>query len=135
MPQSEIFVDTVFVVGLINVRDQHHPAAQRAADLAAGRRWVTTEPVLFEIGAMCARSYRAAAARALAELRASDEVEIVPTTPDRLDRALRLFARYEDKSWSLADCFSFVVMRERSLEDALTADEHFQQAGFRAWMQ
>ncbi len=32
----------------------------------------------------------------------------------------------------LVDCISFVVMRERNIEAALTADEHFIQAGFRA---
>lgn len=30
------------------------------------------------------------------------------------------------------DCISFVVMREKNLIDALTADRHFIQAGFRA---
>jgi predicted nucleic acid-binding protein len=32
----------------------------------------------------------------------------------------------------LIDCVSFVVMEERGMMDALTADEHFEQAGFRA---
>jgi hypothetical protein len=30
------------------------------------------------------------------------------------------------------DCNSFLVMEERNLADALTADAHFPQAGFRA---
>jgi len=38
------------------------------------------------------------------------------------------------KDWGLTDCVSFVVMREQGLVDALTTDEHFQQAGFRALM-
>jgi hypothetical protein len=32
----------------------------------------------------------------------------------------------------LADCLSFVVMRERGLAAALTGDRHFVQAGFTA---
>ena len=35
-------------------------------------------------------------------------------------------------AWSLTDCISFAVMTERGLADALTADHHFEQAGFRA---
>ena len=36
-----------------------------------------------------------------------------------------------DKAWSLTDCISFAVMAERGLTEALTADHHFEQAGFR----
>ena len=37
-----------------------------------------------------------------------------------------------DKEWSLTDCISFEVMAELGLTEALTADHHFEQAGFRA---
>lgn len=36
-----------------------------------------------------------------------------------------------DKEWGLIDCMSFVVMNDQGLTDALTADSHFSQAGFR----
>lgn len=35
------------------------------------------------------------------------------------------------KEWSLIDCVSFVVMTERGLSEALTADEHLRQMRFR----
>jgi hypothetical protein len=41
-----------------------------------------------------------------------------------------LFRQRADKAWGLTDCISFVVMREREIPEALTADEHFEQAGF-----
>ena len=35
-----------------------------------------------------------------------------------------------DKEWTLTDCISFVVMQREGITDALTADHHFEQAGF-----
>ena len=49
---------------------------------------------------------------------------------DLLDRALELYHQHADKRWTLTDCTSFVVMREREITKALTADHHFEQAGF-----
>jgi hypothetical protein len=43
-----------------------------------------------------------------------------------------LFATRPDKAWSLTDCISSGVMTGRKLSEALTADHHFEQAGFRA---
>jgi predicted nucleic acid-binding protein len=47
-----------------------------------------------------------------------------------LTRAFQLFSDRADKEWGLTDCVSFVVMADRGTREALTADEHFQQAGF-----
>jgi predicted nucleic acid-binding protein len=35
-----------------------------------------------------------------------------------------------DKSWSLVDATSFVVMRRFGIGEALTPDHHFEQMGF-----
>lgn len=40
------------------------------------------------------------------------------------------FKKYKDKSFSLTDCLSFVVMQKRAITNALTLDLHFQQVGF-----
>lgn len=45
--------------------------------------------------------------------------------------AMRLLTTQLDKSYSLCDAISFVVMRERGVTDALSTDRHFEQAGFK----
>ena len=58
-------------------------------------------------------------------------ISVVPVDTHLLGRALRLYESHTDKEWGLTDCISFVVMRDQQLIDALTADRHFRQAGFR----
>ncbi len=68
----------------------------------------------------------------LEALKTSPEVEIVAASTELFAKGVQLYRERADKSWSLTDCMSFVVMRDHGLQDALTADHHFEQAGFRA---
>ena len=49
-------------------------------------------------------------------------------------RGVEFLRAREHKEWSLTDCISFAVMRERAITDALTNNRHFEQAGFRLLM-
>jgi len=102
---------------------------------ASGTRLVTTWAVLLEIGnALCQVQFRDAALQLLSSLQSDASVEIVPLAGALLEQAVKLYSERPDKEWGLTDCVSFVVMEARGIRDALTADEHFQQAGFRALM-
>ena len=53
--------------------------------------------------------------------------------PAKSPEAEAMSARFADSFyWSLTDCISFVVMRHHEIAEALTADRHFEQAGFAA---
>jgi hypothetical protein len=60
------------------------------------------------------------------------QVERVPLTEEIYQQALELFCSRPDKEWGMIDCVSFVIMNQRGLTEALTTDEHFEQAGFKA---
>jgi predicted nucleic acid-binding protein len=66
-----------------------------------------------------------------ADMTADPEVEIVWIDPALHEQAMRLLQSQLDKTYSLCDALSFVLMQQRSLIDALTTDHHFAQAGFR----
>jgi predicted nucleic acid-binding protein len=134
-PRDEVFLDTSYALALSASTDQFHDRALRlATELEAARtRLVTTRAVLLEIGnALSRQRYRAAAVHLLQSLEADPSVEVLPLTDELFARALQLYCSRPDKEWGLIDCASFVVMSERALTKALTADEHFQQYGFRA---
>ncbi|MEJ7612858.1 MAG: PIN domain-containing protein [Candidatus Fervidibacter sacchari] len=64
------------------------------------------------------------------DLKVSPIVKIVHIDPVLDAEAWDLFQRRPDKTWSLVDCASFVVMQKRGITEALTSDIHFEQAGF-----
>ena len=127
---NRIFVDTVFVIALINQRDQYHQQASELADRFEGYPLLTTDAVLLEIGNALARGYKQEAIEVIEQFLASDEVEIKRLTPYLFEQAFELYKQHRDKDWSLVDCISFVTMREAGMSQALTFDRHFAQAGF-----
>jgi hypothetical protein len=69
------------------------------------------------------------------ELLADPNVTVIPASPELFRAGLDLYGRRLDKEWSLTDCISLVVMEERGLREALTADPHFKQAGFKVLLE
>jgi predicted nucleic acid-binding protein len=92
---------------------------------------VTTRWVLAEVAnALADVAFRATVARFLERLESDPRVKIVPSSDELYRRGLALYTSRLDKTWSLTDCISFVVMADEGLRKALTGDRHFAQAGF-----
>ncbi len=126
------FADTFYYLALANPSDDAHGRA-KAITPGLRRGVVTTEFVLVEVGnAMASPAARNSFLRLLRAQRSGRAVQIIPASSQLLERGVSLFEERPDKDWSVTDCISFVVMREHDLSDALTADHHFEQAGFRA---
>ena len=87
--------------------------------------------VLVELAnALSAVELRARAVVLIDELQTLPNVEIVWSSVGLFEKAWSLYRERPDKEWSLTDCASFVVMRERGINLAFTSDKHFEQAGF-----
>ena len=127
-----VFADAFYFVALLNRADQHHTKTIAVArDLRSDI--VTTEWVPAEVAdALAASNSRRTAAAFIRDLEQDPKVKIISATTDLFQRGLNLYEKRPDKKWSLTDCISFVVMQDEDLTEALTGDEHFTQAGFRA---
>jgi predicted nucleic acid-binding protein len=128
---SGVFADTSFFLALLRDDDSIHVRAMEFAML--DRAIVTTEFILLELGNACARaSDHTDFLELVAGMGASPRFRIIPLDSKWFDRGLERMAGRPDKNWSLTDCVSFVVMESEGLSQALTADNHFEQAGFTA---
>jgi predicted nucleic acid-binding protein len=133
MSYQVAFLDTSYVYALLNSRDRFHQAAvELEASLASERcRLVTTEFVLVEIAdGLSSLQFRTQAVNTIEILQQSPLMTIVPASSDLFQRGLKLYKERSDKDWGITDCISFVVMQERGITAALTADAHYRQAGF-----
>lgn len=126
------FVDTHALVAWLNRRDADH-ARVKAYFAGYTGGLVTTEWVLVELAdALATPPGRQSVARFLVRVRSDPQFEIIGYDPGVYQAGVDLYTRRPDKEWSLTDCISFAIMTDRGLTDALTADHHFTQAGFRA---
>jgi predicted nucleic acid-binding protein len=132
---SGVFADTAFYVAVVSPRDALHGAAREFASSFQGRI-VTTEFVLLEVANFFNHvGQRSAFVDLMRDLRSASAGDIVPASSELFERGFDLYSSRPDKEWSLTDCTSFVVMNDFGLTDALAADRHFGQAGFRALLQ
>jgi predicted nucleic acid-binding protein len=123
------FADSVYFLGLMHPADQYHARAVAAA--ATVQSLVTTQFVLAEVASSFARAADRWRFLSLLDVLTSDpRARIVATDNALFGAGVDLFRRRPDKDWSLIDCISFIVMKNEGISEALTADRHFEQAGF-----
>jgi uncharacterized protein len=132
---ERVFADAGYWIALLNPRDDLHERAHALLRDLGSKQIVTSEMVLTEFlnsFSDYGSRLRQAAAKAVVSLRDASEIAIFPQTSQLFAKALKLYEDVGDKSWSLTDCASFLIMREEGLTAALTHDRHFVQAGFQA---
>jgi uncharacterized protein len=127
-----ILLDTGYFIALFTPEDDLHRRAA-AWSLHLAEPLLVTEYVLLECVNSFSRPKDRPSAHALIEhVRSDPACELVHGSTDLFEAGLRLHRERPDKAWSLTDCISFALMRERGLRRALAYDAHFEQAGFEA---
>ena len=131
----EIFVDTS---GWGNLVDKSQPYHQLMVQLyreakQQKRRLITSNYVITEVVALLTSPLRIPRPKIISfvnSLKQSPYVEFIHIDLDKDNDAWILLDSREDKKWSLVDCSSFIIMKERGILEAFTNDIHFEQAGF-----
>ena len=130
---DEIFADAFYWIALANPADQWHDAAKQFDEDNPNILLVTTEEVLTEflnyyaeagecrrriVGAMCE------------QVLTHPNITVIRQSHESFSQGLELYRQREDKGYSLTDCISMTLMRERGIREVLTHDNHFKQEGF-----
>jgi predicted nucleic acid-binding protein len=132
---NSVLVDTSYWLALELARDQYHQVAishwQSVALLSSPLTLVTTSFIFAEVVAyMSNHGFHRKAVQFGNNLMQDPFVQFIHVDARLLLDAWSYFQRHDDKDYSLADCVSFVVMRNLNITTAFAFDRHFEQAGY-----
>jgi uncharacterized protein len=92
---------------------------------------VTTDYVLDETATLLlARGYTALLADFFNRVQESEACRVIWMDSGYFEKTKQLFLKSPERRWSFTDCFSFIVMKELRLQDAMSKDSHLKTAGF-----
>jgi predicted nucleic acid-binding protein len=128
----EYFVDAWYFIALADSSDSHHRQVKNLDRSLAGVPLLTHDAVLTEFLTYFAAGGPNSRIQASALVRnvLSRSDYRVERGSDLFSAALVLYEQRPDKEYSLVDCMSLTLMRERGITHVLTNNHHFRQEGF-----
>ena len=132
MSRQEVFLDTTAMIALAVPADSLYKAATAVMAALSGDRCplVTSDFVLLEfLNASSVPSRRSTAGTLTRNLLSTRTIEVVECSRQSLIEALELYESRPDKEWSIVDCSSMVICKQRGIRRVFTHDRHFRQAG------
>ena len=128
-----VFVDTSGFYALIDSDDRHHELADNVFGRAGREKWrlVTSNAVMFETHALLLNRLRPGREIALTFLDSisTDPYQVVRASRADEQKAIEIIRAHRDKSYSLCDALSFVVMERLRIRDAISFDQDFRSYG------
>lgn len=126
-------IDTSYLIALETADDQYHTQARDHWQtlITALPPLVVTSYVMDEVVTFFnSRDRHAKAVEVGNRLLQSSLIQFIHVEPSLFYQSWNYFVQRSDKSYSLTDCISFLVMQQLGIQTALTFDQHFTQAGF-----
>lgn len=128
-----LFLDTSFVIALELADERYHPVAKQYwQGLKNSSLQLVTSSYVFDeiVTFLSSRNRHDKAVEVGNRLISSPTVQIIQVDAALFSDAWQYFQKHDDKSYSLTDCISFLLMERLSIQTALTFDQHFVQAGY-----
>lgn len=129
-----LFLDASYLIALELSNDQNHQITLNHWQSLDKNtvRLVTTSYIFDEVVTFLnSRSFHQKAVELGQKLITSNKVHLIYVDEILFFQGWDYFKKYEDKSYSLTDCISFIVMQRLDINEVLTFDNHFRQAGFK----
>ena len=125
-----LLLDTSGLLCYVHKSETQHQQAAQLLDSASS--CLTHSYVLAEFVALALirRFPRLATLTFIDDLLENPDIEVVWIDESLHREAVQLLIARQDKTYSLCDAVSFVLMRQRCITEALTTDRHFEQEGF-----
>jgi predicted nucleic acid-binding protein len=130
---TTIFLDTSFIIALELVDEQYHQIAINYWQglIQSSPQFVISSYVFDEIVTFLnSRNRHDKAVEVGNRLINSSIIDIVQVDECLFFEGWEYFKQHNDKSYSLTDCISFLVMNRLNIQLVLTFDKHFSQAGY-----
>lgn len=132
---NNLFIDTSGWASIIVPTEQHHAIATQhfRQAILTQQPILTSNYIITELVALLQSPLRLPRSAIFAQvdiIRSNPLVQQIHLTPELDQDAWTLCKQRPDKTWSLVDCSSFILMKQLKMQMALTTDHHFEQAGF-----
>ena len=127
---GRVFLDASFWIVFREEKENDHPVARRVMSRLLQQRtlFLTTLPVACEIQAYFARELSRRES-ILQDLFDNPILTVESISPQDQRAAVEILRSHRDKTYSLCDALSFIVMRRLNIKRVAAFDHHFRQFG------
>jgi predicted nucleic acid-binding protein len=126
-----MLLDTSGLLSLLDTRERFHQKA--SSEYARATTRVTHAYVVAELVALArARGLPSGVVLPfIMDLIANPDIETIWPDQALTSRAIAILLARQGRGYSLCDAVSFLVMRAKNLQEALSTDQHFEDEGFK----
>lgn len=131
---QKVFIDTSYFVAAFDPADNLNSLAVEVMSKLQTAEFYTSELIFMEFlnyFSGYGEETRLKAAAVVENIH-RQKITIFPMSSGLFQKARTFYTQRADKAYSLVDCASMILMKQKNIKTCLTSDKHFRQEGFSA---